>query len=309
MSISVGHAAFHFSFHPSYHLRLGDHVFPSVKFLRIRDELERRGLLSGGNLVEPAQATREQVMLVHSKEWTAALLDGTIRYDEVMKLEIPYSRPMVEAFLYHTGGTIETARAALRDGAAFNIGGGFHHAFPGHGEGFCAIHDVAVAIRVLQQEGRVRTAMVIDTDVHQGNGTAGIFAGDDSVFTLSIHQRDNYPYVKQTSSLDIEMENGCGDRDYLAALGAGIEAAFAQMRPDIVAYVAGSDPFEQDQLGGLRLSKAGMLERDLLVLRGARSRGVPVFVTLAGGYARSLEDTVELHANTASALATTMSSY
>jgi acetoin utilization deacetylase AcuC-like enzyme len=303
----VGNVPFHFSYHPSYNLRLGDHVFPSVKFERIREELEKRGLLSASNLMEPVKATREQVMLVHSPEWVAALLDGTIRYEQVMKLEIPYSRPMVEGFLYHTGGSIEAARAALRDGAAFNIGGGFHHAFEGHGEGFCAIHDVAVAVRVLQEEQAIRTAMVIDTDVHQGNGTAGIFAGDETVFTLSIHQRDNYPYVKQLSDLDIELDDGVEDVEYLAALGAGLEEAFERMRPDLVAYVAGSDPFEQDKLGGLRLTMAGMMERDLLVLRAARGRGVPVFVTLAGGYAMKLEDTVALHTNTALALAATMS--
>jgi len=306
MSISVGKAPFHFSYHPGYNLRLGDHVFPSVKFERIREELEKRGLLGPGNLMEPVQATREQVMLVHTPEWTSALMDGTIRYEQVMKLEIPYSRPMVEAFLYHTGGSIVAAEAALRDGAAFNIGGGFHHAFAGHGEGFCAIHDVAVAIRVLQRSGKIRTAMVVDTDVHQGNGTAGIFEGDDTVFTLSIHQRDNYPYFKQTSDLDIELEDDASDEDYLAALSESLNEAFARMKPDLLAYVAGSDPYREDKLGGLRLTKAGMMERDLMVLQAARARGIPVFVTLAGGYAMKFEDTVELHANTALALANTM---
>ncbi|MBM3759217.1 MAG: histone deacetylase [Acidobacteria bacterium] len=302
----MGNVPFHFSYHPSYNLRLGDHVFPSVKFERIREELEKRGLLSEANLLKPVQATREQVMLVHSPDWVAALMDGTIRYDQVMRLEIPYSRPMVEGFLYHTGGSIEAARAALRDGAAFNIGGGFHHAFGGHGEGFCAIHDVAVAVRVLQEEKAIKTAMVIDTDVHQGNGTAGIFAGDHSVFTLSIHQRDNYPYEKQTSDLDIELDDGIGDLEYLSALQAGLEEAFSRMQPALVAYVAGSDPYEQDKLGGLQLTMGGMMERDLLVMRAARSRGIPIFVTLAGGYAVKLEDTVALHTNTALALAATM---
>jgi acetoin utilization deacetylase AcuC-like enzyme len=303
----VDKVPFHFSYHPGYNLKIGDHIFPAVKFKRIRQELEKRGLLTGGNLMEPAMATREQVRLVHSEEWVSALVDGTIRYDQVMKLEIPYSKPMVEGFLYHTGGSIAAAEAALRDGAAFNIGGGFHHAFEGHGEGFCAIHDVAVAIRVLQESGRIKTAMVIDTDVHQGNGTAEIFAGDKSVFTLSIHQRDNYPYVKQTSDLDIELEDGVGDDDYLAALGAGLKEAFERMTPDLVAYVAGSDPYCEDQLGGLKLTMAGLMERDVLVMRAARERGIPVFVTLAGGYARNVEDTVTLHTNTALALAATMS--
>lgn len=304
----MGHFPFQFSYHSGYDLRLGEHVFPSVKFELIRNEVVRRGLLGDTNWKQPVMATREQLMLVHSPEWISALLDGTIRYDEVIRLEIPYSRPMVEAFLYHAGGSIDAARAALRDGAAFNIGGGFHHAFAGHGEGFCAIHDVAIAIRLLQREGLIRAAMVVDTDVHQGNGTAGIFAGDASVFTLSIHQRDNYPYYKQTSSMDIELEDGAGDLTYLRVLEAGLQEALSQFHPDLIAYVAGSDPYEQDKLGGLRLTKAGMLDRDLLVLRAARSRGIPVFVTLAGGYAARLADTVELHANTASALARTIAS-
>lgn len=307
MSISVGKAAFHFAYHPRYNLRLGDHIFPSVKFERIREELERRGLLDSSRIIEPAQATREQLLLVHSPNWVNALLNGTITYEQILKLEIPYSRPMVEGFLYHVGGSIEAARAALRDGAAFNIGGGFHHAYPGHGEGFCALHDVAIAIRVLQQEGAIRRAMLIDTDVHQGNGSAGIFAGDASVFTLSIHQRDNYPFRKEQSSLDIELEDETSDAEYLAALGAGIEEAFSRFSPDLVAYIAGSDPYEQDKLGGLKLTKAGMMQRDVLVLGAVRRRGKPVFVTLAGGYAATLDDTVELHANTAIALAQTMS--
>lgn len=269
----------------------------------VRDELEQRGMLRGENLLVPEMATREQLLLVHSPEWTSALLDGTIRYDQVMRLEIPYSKPIVEGFLYHTGGSIGVAEAALRDGAAFNIGGGFHHAFSGHGEGFCAVHDVAVAIRHLQKEGKIRTAMVIDTDVHQGNGTAEIFAGDATVFTMSIHQRENYPYQKMTSDIDIELEDGIGDVEYLEALGRGLDEAFARMKPDLVAYVAGSDPYGEDQLGGLRLTIAGMLERDLLVLREVRRRKIPVFVTLAGGYARNVEDTVTLHTNTAVALA------
>jgi acetoin utilization deacetylase AcuC-like enzyme len=308
MSISVSQAPFHFAYHSAYNLPLGNHVFPGLKFGRIREELSRRGLLSEANLLAPAMATRDHLLLVHSPQWVAALLDGAIRYDQVLRLEIPYSRPIVEAFLYHTGGSMAAAEAALRDGAAFNIGGGFHHAFRGHGEGFCAVHDVAIAIRRLQREGKIRTALVVDADVHQGNGTAEIFAGDDSVFTFSIHQRANYPYVKMQSDLDVELDDGIGDAEYLAALSAGLDEAFRRITPDLMAYIAGSDPYEDDQLGGLKLTLPGMLERDLLVLRMARERGVPVFVTLAGGYARQVEHTVELHANTAEALARVLKS-
>ena len=307
MSISVAQLPFRLSYHPDYHLRLGGHVFPSVKFQLIHDRLRAEGLLSEANLIVPEAATRQHLQLAHSAEWVSALLDGTIGYDQVLKLEIPYSQPMVRGFLYHVGGSIAVAEAALVDGAAFNIGGGFHHAFESHGEGFCALNDVAVAIRALQQSGKIRTAMVIDTDVHQGNGTAAIFAGDPSVFTLSLHQRDNYPYEKALSSLDIELEDRLEDAEYLDTLYQALDQAFDSFQPDLIAYVAGSDPYREDKLGGLHLSVAGMMDRDLMVFAEARKRKIPVFVTLAGGYAEKLEDTVTLHKNTALALARTMS--
>jgi len=306
MIISVAHAPFQFSYHPAYDLKLGDHVFPSTKFEQIKLELERHGILTPHNLIDPRPATSDQLILVHSPAWVSALIDGTIGYEQILKLEIPYSQPMVRAFLYHAGGSIAAAQAALKDGAAFNIGGGFHHAFSAHGEGFCAIHDVAIAIRVLQQTGQIRTAMIIDTDVHQGNGTAHIFSNDPTVFTLSIHQRNNYPYDKQSSDLDIEIEDRIRDADYLAALSQGLSHAFSKMQPDLIAYIAGTDPYHDDKLGGLHLTIAGMMERDLLVLGQARQRAIPVFVTLAGGYAKKIEDTVTLHTNTARALAATM---
>lgn len=290
-------------FHSAYDLKLGDHVFPSAKFRAIHDRLRAEGLLGDGNLIVPAAAARKDVLRVHTAAWTGALLDGTITAGEVARLEIPYSEAMVSGFVYHAGGSIAAAEAALEDGAAFNIGGGFHHAFPGHGEGFCAIHDIAVAIRAMQNAGRIRTAMVIDTDVHQGNGTAAIFARDESVFTLSIHQLNNYPYEKPPSDLDVNLEDGLGDAEYLDRLGAALEEAFARLQPDLIAYVAGSDPYFDDQLGGLKLGIEGMLERDRLVAGFARDRGIPIFAGLAGGYARKLEDTITLHCNTARALA------
>jgi acetoin utilization deacetylase AcuC-like enzyme len=182
-----------------------------------------------------------------------------------------------------------------------NLSGGFHHAFPDHGEGFCALHDVAVAIRVLQREGAIKKALVVDCDVHQGNGTASIFAADPTVFTLSIHQFNNYPSDKPPSNIDIHLEDGTGDQEYLEKLGRSYGTAVAGYRPDLVMYVAGADPYYDDQLGGLALTKEGMLQRDRLVLGTALRQRAPVCITLAGGYAHKLEDTVELHANTAQA--------
>jgi acetoin utilization deacetylase AcuC-like enzyme len=303
MSISVALLPFSCVYHPQYDLKIGEHVFPARKYSGLHSLLSEEGLLDSGNTITPAPANRAQIELVHTPAWSAALLDGTIRYEEVLRLEVPYSRPLVESMLLHVGGSIAAAEAALRDGAAANLGGGFHHAFPGHGEGFCAIHDVAVALRHCQQRGWIQHAMVIDTDVHQGNGTAAVFADDASVFTFSIHQEDNYPAVKPPSDLDIGLADGLGDEAYLAALEEGLRKCFAQAKPDLLAYVAGSDPYRQDKLGGLNLSIEGMYQRDLLVARAAASHGVPLFFTLAGGYAIDFNDTLLLHANTTRALA------
>ncbi|MGH9709438.1 MAG: histone deacetylase family protein, partial [Candidatus Acidiferrales bacterium] len=199
------------------------------------------------------------------------------------------------------GGSIEAGNRALADGCAVNIGGGFHHAYPDHGEGFCVIHDVAIAIRRLQFDGAIKTAMTIDTDVHQGNGTVAIFADDESVFTFSIHQENNYPYPKPPSNLDANLPDGIGDADYLAILETHLARAFEGFRPDLIFYVAGADPYREDQLGGLALTMEGLRRRDDVVFEHARRHGVPVAVTLAGGYARRVADTVRIHVNTIAA--------
>ena len=186
----------------------------------------------------------------------------------------------------------------MKDGCAINIGGGFHHAYPDHGEGFCVIHDVAIAIRRLQFEHTIETAMVVDTDVHQGNGTAAIFGGDGTVFTLSIHQENNYPYPKPPSNIDVDLPDGIGDEDYLARLEKNLILAFEEFRPDLVFYVAGADPYKEDQLGGLALTMEGLKERDAMVFEHAQKHHVPFAITLAGGYARRVEDTVQIHVNT-----------
>lgn len=286
-------------YHERYFLNLGDHVFPAHKFRWLRDRLLRTRFAGEGDFVTPEPATDDDIRLVHDDEWVAKLRTGTLSYAEILRLEIPYSRQMVEAFWLAAGGTLLAARLALRDGIGFNVGGGFHHAFPGHGEGFCAVNDIAVAIRRLQADGAIRRAMVVDCDVHHGNGTAAIFTGDHSVFTLSIHQFNNYPSEKPLSSLDIHLPDGVEDSEYLLRLGNGYRAAFLMFQPDLIVYAAGADPYMEDQLGGLSLTFGGLEERDRLVIRTAREHGVPVAIVLAGGYAQSAEDTITIHANTA----------
>jgi acetoin utilization deacetylase AcuC-like enzyme len=226
------------------------------------------------------------------------LQTGKLSYLEVLRLEIPYSPELVRAVWLCTGGSILAGRLALEDSAAINIGGGFHHAYPDHGEGFCVLNDFAVAIRRLQKDKSIQRAMTVDCDVHQGNGTAAIFAGDHSVFTLSIHQANNYPYPKPPSSLDINLADGADDAEYLGKLEAGLDKAFAEFTPDLIFYIAGADPYHDDQLGGLRVSIHGLEKRDRLVFEKARAKRIPVAVTLAGGYARRLEETVLIHTNT-----------
>lgn len=282
-----------------YDLNLGEHVFPSKKYKWLHHRFLWTRFATEEDFLAPAPATDEDVLLAHDAEWVRKLRTGTLSYQEILKLEIPYSRQMVEAFWLAAGGTLLAARQALAGGIGFNMGGGFHHAFPDHGEGFCAVNDIAVAIRRVQRDGLIHRAMVVDCDVHHGNGTAAIFAGDMSVFTLSIHQFNNYPSVKPLSSLDIHLSDGVGDAEYLHRLGNGYRAALAMFKPELVVYVAGADPFYEDQLGGLSLTFEGLKERDRLVMGTALSHRIPVAIVLAGGYAQSVEDTVTIHANTA----------
>jgi acetoin utilization deacetylase AcuC-like enzyme len=285
-------------YHERYDLHLGAHVFPSQKFRLISEKLMSDGIAGQSDFLRPELATETQLTRVHTPEWVSNLRNGTLTLSEIMKLEVPYSAELVEAFWLAAGGTILAAESALRDGFGCNIGGGFHHAHAGHGEGFCAIHDVAVAIRQMQSESRISKAMVIDTDVHHGNGTAAIFAKDESVFTLSIHQLNNYPAYKPPSNIDLKMADGVEDDEYLDALLASVKDALDQFEPDMVFYVGGADPYREDQLGGLSLTIKGLQARDRGVFVEARRRGIPVVTTLAGGYARRVEDTVQIHVNT-----------
>jgi len=288
-------------YHEGYDLHFGDHVFPSIKYKLIRERMLAEGFAAETDFIAPSPADDEDLLLVHDRSWVTRLKHGTLSYHEILQLEIPYSRPMVDGFWLAAGGTTLAARCALKHRAAYNVGGGFHHAFHAHGEGFCAIHDVAVAIRVLQKEKVIERALVVDVDVHQGNGTASIFAGDPSVYTLSIHQFNNYPQQKPPSTVDIHLEDDTADEEYLERLGKAVETALDEHQPQLLMYVAGADPYEQDKLGGLLLTLDGLYKRDVMVMEAAFRRGVPVCITLAGGYAMKLEDTVTIHTNTAKA--------
>jgi acetoin utilization deacetylase AcuC-like enzyme len=320
----------------AYFLPIGEHVFPAEKYRRIRDRLLAEGIAEANDFLEPKPANDQDILLVHKPEYVHKLKTGSLSPREEMELEVPFSPELVEAFWLAAGGSILAARQALADGVSISIGGGFHHAFPDHGEGFCMIHDVAVAIRRLQRDDKIRTAMTVDCDVHQGNGTAAIFAGtrtasallpsagastlDSSalgssqrssalpgkirgahpgeVFTISLHQHNNYPMWKPPSSIDVDLPDGIGDDDYLAWLDNALSSGLRQFEPDLICYVAGADPYREDQLGGLALTIDGLKRRDELVFRVARARSIPVMVTFAGGYAKNVEDTVTIHCNT-----------
>jgi acetoin utilization deacetylase AcuC-like enzyme len=280
-----------------YDLNLGNHVFPSIKYRLIKEKLLRDQIVSAEDIVEPRAASEDDIALVHSRDYIQKLQAGKLTYLEILRLEIPYSPELVRAVWLAAGGSILAGRLALQDGACANIGGGFHHAYPDHGEGFCVLNDFAIGIRRLQKDKAIERAMTVDCDVHHGNGTAAIFAGDPTVYTLSIHQVNNYPYPKPPSTLDINLRDGVEDAEYLDELERGLDNALSNFQPDLIYYVAGADPYRDDQLGGLKLSIEGLEKRDRLVFAKARARNIPVAVTLAGGYARRVEDTIEIHTN------------
>jgi acetoin utilization deacetylase AcuC-like enzyme len=285
-------------YHQHYDLNLGPHVFPSQKFRLITETLLKENLATKEDFLEPEPAEDVDLLRVHTKEWVEKIKTGHLSPSEIMKLEIPHSPELVRAVYLATGGSILAAQQALKTGFASNLSGGFHHAHANHGEGFCAIHDVAVAIRRLQRDKAIERAIVVDTDVHHGNGTAAIFANDPTVFTLSIHQENNYPAYKPPSTLDLDMPDRADDDEYLDTLIPAVQKSLDDFRPQILFYVGGADPYCEDQLGGLSLTKKGLFERDLRVFKEAHNRKVPVATTLAGGYARQVQDTVRIHINT-----------
>ena len=281
-----------------YDLNLGNHVFPSNKYRLIKEKVLRDGVAQPAEFVEPPMVPEQDLALVHDREYIRKLQADKLSLAEILRLEVPCSPELVRAVWLSVGGSILAGTCALEDGVAVNIGGGFHHAFPDHGEGFCILNDVAIAIRRLQKAKVIERAMTVDCDVHQGNGTASIFAGEKNVYTLSIHQEHNYPYPKPPSSLDVNLPDGTEDAEYLAALTQALDHALAEFQPDLILYVAGADPYYDDQLGGLKLTLEGLERRDRAVFEKARAKNIPVAVTLGGGYARRLEDTILIHTNT-----------
>ncbi len=286
------------SYSPRYYADIGDgHVFPIRKFELVRDRLLREGTLSPENVVEPQPASFADLLLVHTEDYVTRLRAGALTPREVRRLGLPWSKALVRRSLLATSGTINAARWALRDGVGSNLAGGTHHAFPDHGEGFCVLNDVAVAVRVLRRERLAQRAAVVDLDVHQGNGTAAIFETDAEVFTFSMHGAKNYPLFKARSSLDVELADGTGDEEYLRTLARFLPRVF-EHGPEIVFYLGGADPSAGDKLGRLALSIEGLRARDEFVLRECRARGVPVATVMSGGYAADTNDTVEIHCNT-----------
>ncbi len=310
----------------AYVLPIGTHVFPADKYKRTHDRLIETGVASATDFVAPQPARDEDVLLVHTPFYVEKLKKGLLSTREELELEIPYSPELAKAFWLMAGGSILAADMALHDGVSIHLGGGFHHAFPDHGEGFCLLHDVAIAIRKMQKTGRIGRALVVDCDVHQGNGTAAIFGNGEAepfpkpawsanlfaprreahmktsttrdVFTISLHQENNYPAWKPASSVDVNLPDGTTDEEYLIWLGRSLEKAREGFESELLCYVAGADPYHNDQLGGLALSIEGLKERDRMVFNFAQSQGIPVMVTFAGGYAENIEDTVTIHTNT-----------
>jgi acetoin utilization deacetylase AcuC-like enzyme len=283
---------------PRYDLNLGDHVFPSQKYRLVYEALLQSGIAESDDFLSPVAASDDDVLRVHTPAYVRKLKTASLSRAELQQLEIPYSQELIEACWLAAGGSILAGQRALKDGWSANIGGGFHHACPDHGEGFCVLHDVAIAIRRLQFDGAIERAMVIDTDVHHGNGTATIFAEYQNVFTLSIHQLHNYPFLKPPSTMDINLPDGVEDEGYLTILEEHLQKAFATFSSQIIFYIAGADPYREDQLGGLALTMGGLARRDALVMDYARKNKCPLAITLAGGYARRVQDTVAIHVGT-----------
>jgi acetoin utilization deacetylase AcuC-like enzyme len=308
-------------------LPMGEHVFRPAKYAAMRKVLLEAGIFTEREFLDPLPCREDDLLLVHTPLWVEKLRRGLISMREELELEVPFSRELADAFFYMAGGSILAAELALREGCCVHIGGGFHHAFADHGEGFCLINDIAIAIRRMQRDGHIARALVVDCDVHQGNGTAAIFGSGTpelfpqasqsaavlaprgkahvrtsdarDVFTLSLHQENNYPYWKPPSSIDVNLPDGTTDAEYMEWLEKALEDALERFEPQLVSYVAGADPYREDELGGLGLSIEGLMQRDLRVFRFAREHRFPIMTTLAGGYARNPIDTVRIHVNTA----------
>lgn len=283
---------------PYYYAEIGEgHVFPIRKFELVKDLLLKEGTLTESEIIAPEPAKIEDLLLVHTEDYISRLVDGTLTEKEIRKLGLPWSESLVRRSFHAISGTINAARFALQDGISSNLAGGTHHSFPDRGEGFCVLNDVAVSIRVLQRENLAKRFLIVDCDVHQGNGTAFIFQNSPEVFTFSMHGAKNYPLFKEVSNLDIELPDKTADAEFLETLEQALPRIFLH-DPDIIFYLGGADPFENDKLGRLSLTKEGLMKRDEMVLEFAKSKDVPIVTTMSGGYAADINDTVEIHANT-----------
>jgi acetoin utilization deacetylase AcuC-like enzyme len=274
------------------------HRFPIRKYALLREAVIAAGLVAPEDLLVTEAATDEQILRAHDAEYLQRVKDGGLTAQEIRRIGLPWSPELVERVRRSVGGTVAACRAALADGVAVNLAGGTHHASRDRGQGFCLFNDIVIAARAMQAEGRVRQVVVLDCDVHQGNGTAAIAAADPTIFTFSIHSENNFPLHKERSDLDIGLEDGTGDEAYMAALEGGVRRALELAHADLAIYLAGADPYEDDLLGRLALSKAGLAERDRMVFELCRSASVPIAVAIAGGYGRRVEDTVDIHLRT-----------
>jgi acetoin utilization deacetylase AcuC-like enzyme len=271
------------------------HSFPMVKYSMLRERVAASGICGPKEMIVPRPVSDEEILRSHAEGYLRRVVDGTLTRKEMRRIGFPWSERMVERSRRASGGTVGACLAALEDGFAANLAGGTHHAFADRGEGYCVFNDSAIAARAVQAEGLVERVVVLDTDVHQGNGTAAILGEDASVFTFSIHGAKNFPFRKEESDLDVPLPDGADDGEFLDSLEEGLERALEESRAQLAIYLAGADPFEDDRLGRLCVSKEGLAERDRLVLESCRERGIPVAVTMAGGYARDVEDTVDIH--------------
>jgi acetoin utilization deacetylase AcuC-like enzyme len=274
------------------------HRFPMEKYARLRSTLLADANFSASDFHLPDAASDEELLRAHDADYIRRISCGQLDAKAQKAIGFPWTAEMVERSRRSAGATLGACRAAFADGLAASLAGGTHHAFRDHGEGFCIFNDAAVAARAMQAEGRASRILIVDCDVHQGNGTAAILKGDASIFTFSIHGARNYPFTKEDSDLDIELPDGCTDQAYLLQLAHGLDTAFDLARPELVIYLAGADPYKDDRLGRLALSMDGLLERDRQVFTACRNANTPVAITMAGGYARNIDDTVSIHANT-----------
>ena len=271
------------------------HRFPMVKYAMLRERVVRDGICGPGELSTPRAVKDEEILRAHAPGYLKRVVSGTLTDKEMRRIGFPWSEKMVERSRRASGGTLGACLAALDEGFAANLAGGTHHAFSDRGEGYCVFNDSAIAARAVQAAGLVERVVIIDTDVHQGNGTAEILRGDSTVFTFSIHGAKNFPFHKEESDLDAPLPDGTNDTEFLQALETGLKTALDAADADLAIYLAGADPFEGDRLGRLSVTKAGLAERDRIVLKTCRERGIPVATTMAGGYATRVKDTVDVH--------------